>query len=78
MVLSYPTSGTLRDGEWIKKVPSAYTPTQVCQYLSLLGYEPHYAEEAISSDAFPVDLENLARIMRLHLLTIPFENTAMH
>lgn len=78
MAPDYPMSGTLRDGEWIKNVPSTYTPSQVCQYLSYIGYEPHFAEEAITSGAFPTNLENLERIMRLHLLTIPFENTAMH
>ncbi len=78
MARSYPASGTLRSGEWIKKIPSRYTPSQVAQYLSAIGYEPSYTEEAISSGVFPANLETLERLMRLHLLTIPLENTEMH
>lgn len=78
MTLAYPASGTLRDGLWIKKVPSKYTPEQVAKYLSVVGYEPSYDAEAISSGKFPTNLETLARVTRLHMLTFPFENTAMH
>jgi len=74
----YPASGTLRDGQWIKRVPSRYTPAQVVQYLSTIGYDPVYDEEAISSGGFPINPESLGRIMRLHVLTFPFENTSMH
>ncbi|KAF9448085.1 cysteine proteinase [Macrolepiota fuliginosa MF-IS2] len=74
----YPASGTLRDGQWIKRVPSKYTPAQVAQYLSAIGYDPLYDEEAISSGRFPTNLDSLGRIMRLHVLTFPFENTSMH
>jgi hypothetical protein len=78
MAQSYPASGTLHDDLWIKKVPSKYTPDQVARYLLAIGYNTHFDAAAISSGAFPINLENLERLMLLHLLTFPFENTPMH
>jgi hypothetical protein len=72
------TSGTLQDGLWIKKVPSRCTPNQIAEYLSAIEYEPVCDAEAIASGHFPVNLDSLTQVMRLHLLTFPFENTAMH
>lgn len=78
MIQHYPASGTLRDDQWIKPVPSRYTSAQVAQYLSAVGYDPLYDKEAISSGGFPVTPDSLERLMRLHLITFPFENTSMH
>ncbi|KXN92043.1 Arylamine N-acetyltransferase 2 [Leucoagaricus sp. SymC.cos] len=78
MPSSYPASGTLHDGLFIKSVPSIFSPGQVSQYLTAIGYEPSYDEQAIASGAFPVNPETLERLMRLHLLSFPFENTQMH
>ncbi|KXN92041.1 Arylamine N-acetyltransferase [Leucoagaricus sp. SymC.cos] len=75
---SYPTSGTLGDGLFIKSVPSRYTSDQVAQYLTAIGYEPSYDAEAIAAGAFSVNSETLERLMRLHLMTFPFEDTQMH
>ncbi|KAF5354216.1 hypothetical protein D9756_006927 [Leucocoprinus leucothites] len=74
----YPANGTLRDGVWIKRVPSRFTPNQLADYLSAIGYDPLYDTESISSGAFPINPETLERLVRLHLLTFPFENTSMH
>jgi hypothetical protein len=71
-------SGTLQEGLWIKKVPSRCTADQVAEYLSAIEYEPVYDAKAIASGQFPTSLESLTQVMRLHLLTFPFENTAMH
>ncbi|KAF8623248.1 hypothetical protein AX17_007494 [Amanita inopinata Kibby_2008] len=74
------TDGTLRDGLYIKKVPSPYSPSQLTQYLIRIGFTPeeHVNEQLIRDGKFPATLENLERIIRLHLLAFPFENTAMH
>lgn len=70
--------GTLRDGLWIKHAPSHYSPAQILQWLSCIGFKHQYAELDISSGAFHTTLENLKLIARLHLLSFPFENTSMH
>jgi hypothetical protein len=72
------TNGTLRDGLWIKKVPSYYNPAQISKWLSRIRFEPSCTEQDISTGAFPATLENLYILVRLHLLAFPFENTAMH
>lgn len=72
-------SGTLRDGLHIKTVPSCYSPAQVAQYLARIGYTPtEHTDRLIANGGFPTTLENIERLIRLHLLTFPFENTAMH
>jgi hypothetical protein len=70
--------GTLHDGLWIKPVASYYSTSQVVQWLSCIGYETTFTEQDIISELFPVNLHNLSVLMRLHLVTFPFENTAMH
>jgi hypothetical protein len=70
--------GILRGGLWIKKVSSKYTPAQVATYLSCIGFTPMYSEKDISDGSFPVSLENLHTVFRLHLITFPIENTAIH
>jgi hypothetical protein len=72
------TSGTLQDGLRIKKVASRFTPKQVAEYLSAIEYEPVYDAEAIASGSFPVNLDSLTRVTRLHMLSFPFDNSAMH
>ncbi|KAJ3564237.1 hypothetical protein NP233_g8419 [Leucocoprinus birnbaumii] len=74
----YPNNGTLRNGTRIRKLPSKFTSGQVSQYLSVIEYNPTYSAEDIAASAFPVNLETLGRIMLLHHLTFPFENTQMH
>ncbi|PFH49730.1 hypothetical protein AMATHDRAFT_194465 [Amanita thiersii Skay4041] len=72
--------GTLQGGLYIKKVPSSYSPAQITQYLSRIGFSPtEYVQESlIANNMFPSTLENLERIVRLHLCSFAFENTAMH
>jgi len=70
--------GQLRDSLWIDNVASYYTPQQVSQYLISVGFENAPSTDVIAAGDFPASLENLRRLVRLHLLTFPFENTAMH
>ncbi|TFK32376.1 arylamine N-acetyltransferase 1 [Crucibulum laeve] len=70
--------GILRGGAWIKNVPSYYSPAQVLQWLSAINFVPQVTEEDITTRSFPAPLETLEQLIRLHLLTFPFENTAMH
>jgi hypothetical protein len=70
--------GTLQDGLWIKNTPSCYNPAQIVAWLSRVGFPQSYTEAEISEGLFPVSLENLDTLVRLQLLTFPFENTAMH
>ncbi|KXN92040.1 Arylamine N-acetyltransferase 2 [Leucoagaricus sp. SymC.cos] len=74
----YPLNGTLRDGLWIKPVQSKYTSEQVAKWLSIIDQDKFYDIGSVSSETFPVDLENLERLSLLHLLAFPFENTTMH
>jgi hypothetical protein len=70
--------GTLQDGQFIKHVPSPYTPAQILQWLSRIGHPKSYSEDEISRGAFSHSLEELGVSARLHLLAFLFENTAMH
>jgi hypothetical protein len=70
--------GTLRDDLWIKPVASYYSASQVVQWLSCIKYETTLTEQEVASGLFPVNLHNLSILMRHHLATFPFENTAMH
>ncbi|KAF8879268.1 hypothetical protein BD779DRAFT_1447074 [Infundibulicybe gibba] len=70
-------TGTLRDGCWIKRVPSAYTPAQIAEYLQYVGLT-QYTESNIASGGFSPSFDNLGLLVRLHLLTFLFEHTAMH
>ncbi|KAJ7718202.1 hypothetical protein DFH07DRAFT_761657 [Mycena maculata] len=63
--------GLLRDGLWIKKTPSVYSPAQVSQWLSKIKYPGNITSFEPSSD-------NLCLLARLSLTTFPFENTPMH
>ncbi|KIL63913.1 hypothetical protein M378DRAFT_163863 [Amanita muscaria Koide BX008] len=65
--------GTLRDGLYIKSKPSPYSPQQLARYITRIGYTP-----IIANGLFAANLDNLERLIRLHLLAFPFENTAMH
>ncbi|KAF9466852.1 hypothetical protein BDZ94DRAFT_1157039 [Collybia nuda] len=65
--------GVLRDGLFIKSAPSYYSPSQASQWLDCIGF-PQKFDVA----SFPSTLENLAHLVRLHLVAFPFENTAMH
>ena len=70
--------GTLRDGLYIKSMPSPYTPYQISQWLCCIGFPTKCTEADISSSKFAATLDNLEVLMRLHLLAFPFENTSMH
>ncbi|KAM6500018.1 hypothetical protein JOM56_005526 [Amanita muscaria] len=65
--------GILRDGLYIKSKPSPYSPPQLARYITRIGYTP-----IIANGLFAANLDNLERLIRLHLLAFPFENTAMH
>ncbi|PFH49729.1 hypothetical protein AMATHDRAFT_62578 [Amanita thiersii Skay4041] len=73
-------NGTLRDGLYIKHMPSCYSSLQAAQYLDRIGFSPaeYVSEAVIAAGKFPATLENLERIMRLHSCTVPFENTEIH
>ena len=72
--------GILRGGLYIKPKPSYYSPGQLARYLTRIQYTPkEHAEETFIADGnFPANLENLERLIRLHLVAFPFDNTAMH
>ncbi|THU81411.1 cysteine proteinase [Dendrothele bispora CBS 962.96] len=70
------TDGRLRDGLWIKQLPSGYTPTQIVRWLSKIAFPKPISEEDIPT--FETNLENLCILMRLQMVTFPFENTPMH
>ncbi|KAF6742559.1 arylamine N-acetyltransferase 1 [Ephemerocybe angulata] len=73
--------GYLQDQLWIRTIPSQYTPKQVSQYIATIGVLPesHFTTEVnIADGKFPRGLETLSAIVKQHLITFPFENTAMH
>ncbi|KAM6500005.1 hypothetical protein JOM56_005513 [Amanita muscaria] len=72
--------GTLRNGLDVKSKTSHYSARQLSLYLDRIGYTPkeHSDENLIADGLFPANLENLGRLIPLHLLAFPFENTAMH
>ncbi|KAM6489257.1 arylamine N-acetyltransferase 1 [Amanita muscaria] len=72
--------GTLRGGIYIKSKQSCYSPGQLARYLTRIQYTPkeHAEETFIADGSFPANFENLERLMRLHLMTFPLDNTAMH
>lgn len=70
--------GILRDGRLIRPVKSRYSPSQACQWLSSIRFQPVYTEKDIASGNFAADLKNLHALMYQHLVTFPFENTSMH
>ncbi|KAJ7635157.1 hypothetical protein FB45DRAFT_910934 [Roridomyces roridus] len=63
--------GFLRDGLWIKRTQSVYTPAQVSRWLSKIQYPG-------SVSGFQPDLDSLTHLLRLSAATFPFENTPMH
>ncbi|KAJ8082156.1 hypothetical protein PM082_008003 [Marasmius tenuissimus] len=67
--------GLLRDGLWIKKVPSVYTADQVSQWLSRIQYPK---AESINPSQFEANLDNLRMLMQHQISRFPFENTPMH
>ena len=71
-------AGYLQNNLWIKDVPSAYTPSQIIQYLSATGYSSIPTEDDINSKRFPRSLETLEAVMLTMALGVPFENTAIH
>ncbi|KAF5372332.1 hypothetical protein D9615_009289 [Tricholomella constricta] len=71
-------AGTLQDGQIIKHVPSAYSASQISQWLSRIGFPRSYSDVEISGGAFPHTLDHLEMLTRLHLIAFPFENTEMH
>ncbi|KDQ51843.1 hypothetical protein JAAARDRAFT_40667 [Jaapia argillacea MUCL 33604] len=73
-------AATLHDNSHIEQVPSFYTPLQVTQWLDRISYpnKTPVTETEISSGTFPINLETLTTLVRVHLVAFPFENTAMH
>ncbi|KAF9073036.1 hypothetical protein BDP27DRAFT_1319312 [Rhodocollybia butyracea] len=68
--------GRLREGLWIKAVPSAYDEAQVSNYLCRIKFPGSWSADNVKD--FNADLDNLALLMRLHIVTFAFENTAIH
>ncbi|PFH49728.1 hypothetical protein AMATHDRAFT_4662 [Amanita thiersii Skay4041] len=73
-------NGTLQGGLFIKHMPSYYSTSQVARYLYRIGFFPaeDATEAAIAAGKFPITVENIERIVRLHMCTFPFENIPMH
>lgn len=72
-------TGTLRGGALIRKQPSWYSAEQTRQYLDRIGWtEESYTAEAIAEGRFPANLENLAILMRRHLISFANDTTPMH
>ncbi|KAJ7635152.1 hypothetical protein FB45DRAFT_1002544 [Roridomyces roridus] len=65
------TKGLLRDGLWIKRTQSVYSPAQVGRWLSKIQYPG-------SVSGFEPNLDNLTHLLQLSAATFPFENTPMH
>ncbi|KAG2004911.1 hypothetical protein CC2G_003418 [Coprinopsis cinerea AmutBmut pab1-1] len=77
--MSNLTAGYLSNKLWIKKVESFYTPAQVAKYLERIDFKPRLSEvDLVDGRTFVPSPEALERVMRGHLLTFPWENTAMH
>ncbi|KAJ2932443.1 hypothetical protein H1R20_g4671, partial [Candolleomyces eurysporus] len=72
------SGGHLQDQLWIRQVPSFYSPAQVREYLSAARFDPLPEENEIEEKKFVRSLESLEKIVRAHLTTFPWENTAMH
>ena len=68
--------GQLRDGLWIKKVPSLYDKNQVSNWLSRIKYPGNWSADKV--DNFEATLDNLCLLVRLQIVAFTFENTAMH
>ncbi|KIY45687.1 cysteine proteinase [Fistulina hepatica ATCC 64428] len=66
-------SGRLCGNRLIRKVPSQYSEEQVAKWLDHIGYP-----RTLLSSRFEANLENLQLLMRLQLLSFPFENTPLH
>lgn len=70
----------------IKQVQSYYNPTQIRQYLQYVRKFAGRNESVVdlsvdvvqAASTFRCTLENLALLIRLHLVAFPFEDTAMH
>ncbi|KAJ2916643.1 hypothetical protein MD484_g3770, partial [Candolleomyces efflorescens] len=70
--------GHLENRLWIRQVPSFYSPAQVREYLSVVRFDPLPEESEIQEKKFERSVESLERLMRAHLTTFPWENTALH
>lgn len=75
---SWPYNGKLHNDSKIKKISSRYSPTQVLQWLTCVGFPGTYSEIDISSGGFPITLENLHILTRLSTIAFPIENTVLH
>ncbi|KAJ4487754.1 hypothetical protein J3R30DRAFT_843226 [Lentinula aciculospora] len=69
-------NGQLRNGLWIKLVPSLYDKNQVSNWLSRIKYPGSWSADNVEN--FETNLENLSILQRLQIVTFAFENTAMH
>lgn len=70
--MSAATTGSLSDGSHIRKVPSAYTEEQIATYLQTVGWQ------TTLPSSFVPNIDNLARLMYLHVLAFPIDNTDLH
>lgn len=62
----------------IHPTTSPYSPEQVLDYLRKIKYEPLPENiTAIGKTILPT-LDNLNKIIRLHLIAFPFDNLSMH
>jgi arylamine N-acetyltransferase len=63
----------------IKHCPSPFFPSQVVEYLQAINFEPLPVWRAESVwDGFDPNLETLEKLMRLHVIAFPYENTEDH
>ena len=62
----------------IKHVESYYTAQQAIQYLHRINFANPPSLDDVQTGLFDTSFENLSAIVRLHLISFPFENTAMH
>ena len=57
---------------------SYYSAEQAVQYLRHINFTNVPSLEELQAGVFDASLKNLSAIVRLHLISFPFENTAMH
>ena len=64
----------------IKHCPSPFSPSQVVEYLQTIGFHPMPSWTADNNkwENFEPSLETLDKIMRLHVIAFPYENTEDH
>ena len=63
----------------IKDCPSPFSPPQVVEYLQTIGFRPIPSWTANKTwENIEPNIETLEKLMRLHVIAFPFENTEDH